>query len=56
VDGREVAISRNNQPVVKLLALVQPHAKRKLDALQGLVKSISPDFNAPLADFEGYMA
>jgi antitoxin (DNA-binding transcriptional repressor) of toxin-antitoxin stability system len=56
LEGNEVVISRNNQPVVKLLALVQPRAKRKLGALQGLVKSISPDFNAPLADFEEYMA
>ncbi len=56
LEGNEVVISRNNQPVVRFQALTQPRAKRKLGALQGLVKSISPDFNAPLADFEEYMA
>ena len=55
LDGKEVVIARNNQPVVRLQALTRPPAKRKLGSLHGLVKSVSPDFDAPLEDFQDYM-
>lgn len=55
LDGKEVVIARNNQPVVRLQAITRPPAKRKLGSLKGLVKSVSPDFDAPLEDFQDYM-
>lgn len=55
LDGKEVVIARNNQPVVRLQALIRPPAKRKLGSLHGLIKSVSPDFDAPLEDFQDYM-
>lgn len=55
LNGEEVIIARNNQPVVRLQVIHSPIKKRKLGALQGLVKSIEPDFNDPLDDFQDYM-
>jgi len=55
LDGEEVIIARNNQPVVRLQAIKPPLLKRKLGALSGLIKSIDDDFNAPLDDFQDDM-
>jgi len=55
LDGEEVIIARNNLPVIRLQAIKPPVQKRKLGSLQGLIKSIEPDFNAPLDDFQDYM-
>lgn len=56
LDGEEVIIARNNQPVVRLEAIIRTPAKRKLGSLRGLVESIADDFDAPLDDFKDYMA
>jgi prevent-host-death family protein len=56
LDGEEVIIARNNQPVVRLEPITRTPAKRKLGSLRGLVKSIAEDFDAPLDDFKDYMA
>lgn len=56
LNGEEVIIARNNLPVVRLQAIAKLPGKRKLGALRGLVKSIADDFNAPLDDFQDYMA
>jgi len=55
LDGEEVIIARNNHPVIRLQAITRPKSKRKLGALQGLVKSMDADFNKPLDDFKDYM-
>lgn len=55
LNGEEVIIARNNQPVVRLQAIYSPIKKRKLGELQGLVKSVQSDFNEPLDDFQDYM-
>lgn len=55
LNGEEVIIARNNQPVVRLEPVARAPAKRKLGALRGLVKSIDDDFDAPLDDFKDYM-
>jgi prevent-host-death family protein len=55
LNGEEVIIARNNQPVVRLQALTKRPAKRKLGSLHGLVKYIAVDFDAPLDDFQEYM-
>lgn len=52
LDGKEVVIVRNNQPVVRLQALTRPVTKRKLGSLHDLVKSVSADFDVSLDDFQ----
>ena len=55
MDGEEIIIARNNHPVIRLEPIKPKPTKRKLGALQGLIKSIDSDFNAPLDDFQDYM-
>ena len=55
LDGEEVIIARNNQPIVRLQRIDKPRRKRQLGALHGLVQATSPDFNAPLEDMTDYM-
>jgi prevent-host-death family protein len=56
LDGEEVIIARNNQPIVRLEPIARTPTKRQLGSLRGLVKSIADDFDAPLDDFKDYMA
>ena len=55
MDGEEIIIARNNHPVIRLEPIKPKPTKRKLGALQGLIKSIDSNFNAPLDDFQDYM-
>lgn len=52
--GEEVVITKNQQPVARLLA-VRQQTRRKLGTMQGTVKYMAPDFDAPLNDFKEYM-
>ncbi|WGZ95363.1 MAG: hypothetical protein QJT81_05085 [Candidatus Thiothrix putei] len=56
LNGEEVIITRDNQPVVRQQALTKPPAKRKLGSLRGLVRHIIDNFDAPLDDFKEYTA
>jgi len=54
--GDEVVITRDDQPVARLIATVCPAQQpRRLGSLQGTVTYMAPDFDAPLEDFEEYM-
>ena len=55
VDGEEIIITKNNQPIVKLVSL-QPLPKRPplFGSDRGLI-SIRDDFDEPLEDFKDYM-
>ena len=53
VEGEEVVVARGNKPVAKLIALNQPAPKRRLGTAKGRIQ-MSPDFDAPLEDFEEY--
>ena len=53
--GDEVIITEKNVPVARLLSAATPSAKRKLGSLRGTVKSMAPDFDAPLDEFKEYM-
>ncbi|OUL37575.1 DUF2281 domain-containing protein [Nostoc sp. T09] len=55
VDGEEIIITKNNQPLVKLVSL-QPLPKRPalFGSDQDLI-SITDDFDDPLEDFKDYM-
>ena len=55
--GEEVIITRNNQPVARIVSIPQeeprPHARR--GSAKGLVLYMADDFDAPLDDFKEYM-
>ena len=55
VGGEEIIITKNNQPIVKLISL-QPLPKRPplFGSDRGLI-SIRDDFDEPLEDFKDYM-
>ena len=52
--GEEVVIRQNDQPVLKLVRVVAPSARRKAGRAKGLIRMTS-DFDAPLEDFRAYM-
>lgn len=52
--GEEIIISKNDNQVVELVP-VQRGKRRKFGSAKGKIK-IAPDFDAPLADFNAYMA
>ena len=52
--GGEVVITENDQPVARLVAAAGAGG-RKLGTLRGTVKSMAPDFDAPLDDLKEYM-
>ena len=51
--GDEVIIARDNKPLVKLVPL--SGGRRTPGSGKGQVLYMSPDFDAPLEDFEDYM-
>ena len=55
--GDEVVITENNSPVARLIPAGTQNQKsvRRLGTLHGTVLHVSPDFDAPLEDFEEYM-
>lgn len=55
--GEAVLITRNNQPVAKLVgeASTSPKPSRMLGTLKGTILHMAPDFDAPLEDFKEYM-
>lgn len=52
--GEEVVITQNDQPVLKLVRVVTPKARRKAGSAKGLI-TMASDFDAPLEDFRAYM-
>jgi len=50
LNGRDVVIKKDSHSAVKLTPVANS-AKRQFGSAQGLIE-ISPDFDAPLADFE----
>jgi prevent-host-death family protein len=55
--GEEVVVTENNRPVARIVstAATETRPARKLGTLQGTVLQMSPDFDAPLAEFGEYM-
>jgi prevent-host-death family protein len=56
-EGEEVVITRNGEPVARLVPVGKPGTKRKLGRLRGKLR-LADDFDAPLPDalldaFEG---
>jgi antitoxin (DNA-binding transcriptional repressor) of toxin-antitoxin stability system len=53
--GKTILIMDENDQVVQLVPVSAPPKSRKAGSARGLIK-IAPDFDAPLADFDEYMA
>ena len=56
INGEEIVITKDNQPVAKLVAVPPPKKRRpaKAGSAKGLIE-ISEDFDEPLEDFKEYM-
>lgn len=54
LDGDEVIITQNNQPILKLVRCFQPKKRSQSGSAKGLIW-MSPDFDQPLEDFNEYM-
>ena len=55
VRGEEVVIAKNNKPTVRLQVLPEAGAQRQIGGANGLLISMSEDFDAPLDDFAEHM-
>jgi prevent-host-death family protein len=53
INGEEIVIAKRDRPVVRLMPVRSSSARRQLGLHRGQV-DISPDFDAPIADFEEY--
>ncbi len=54
--GEEIVITRDQKPVARLTAAAeQTRPLRRLETLKGTVRSMAPDFDAPLEDFAEYV-
>jgi prevent-host-death family protein len=54
LDGEEIVITRNEQPVLKLVPISTVKSRRRSGSAKGLM-TISDDFDEPLEDFAEYM-
>jgi antitoxin (DNA-binding transcriptional repressor) of toxin-antitoxin stability system len=54
LQGEEVIITRDNQPVLKLTQFLPTSKRRKRGSAKGQIW-IAPDFDEPLEDFQEYM-
>lgn len=54
--GEEIVITRDQQPVARLVGEAKPERKpRRAGTMKGSVLYMAPDFNAPLEEFKEYM-
>jgi antitoxin (DNA-binding transcriptional repressor) of toxin-antitoxin stability system len=55
--GEELIILEDDRPIAKLIPTPSQHAPqpRKPSSLQGTVRYMAPDFDAPLEDLKDYM-
>ena len=54
IKGEEVVITKDDQPVVKLVPIVLTKPRPQFGSAKGLI-TMSEDFDEPLEDFDEYM-
>jgi antitoxin (DNA-binding transcriptional repressor) of toxin-antitoxin stability system len=54
LQGEEIIITRDNQPILKLIQFPLTHKRRKWGTAKGQIW-MAPDFDQPLKDFKEYM-
>jgi antitoxin (DNA-binding transcriptional repressor) of toxin-antitoxin stability system len=52
--GEEVIIAKDQQPLVKIVAVAKRRKQRQFGSAKGLIH-MADDFMKPLADFQDYM-
>lgn len=52
--GKEIVITHDDQPVLKLMRIAAPQTRRKAGSAKGLM-TMASDFDVPLEDFQAYM-
>ena len=52
--GEEIIITQDEKPVLQLMRVAAPKARRKAGSAKGLI-AMASDFDAPLEDFRAYM-
>jgi len=55
IEGKEVIIAKDNQPLVRLEVLPETRPQRRIGQEKDLVLYLADDFDAPLDDFKEYM-
>jgi antitoxin (DNA-binding transcriptional repressor) of toxin-antitoxin stability system len=55
IEGKEVIIAKDNQPLVRLEVLPETRPQRRIGQAKDLVLYLADDFDAPLDDFKEYM-
>lgn len=53
LDGDEVVITQDNQPILKIVRVNQPKKRRQSGSAKGQIW-MSDDFDAPLEEFRDY--
>jgi antitoxin (DNA-binding transcriptional repressor) of toxin-antitoxin stability system len=54
LNGEEVIITRNDEPILKLTSISKPAKYRKAGSAKGMI-TVAKDFDEPLEDFRDYM-
>lgn len=54
LQGEEIIITRNEQPILKLMPMALPRKRRQRGSAKGQIL-MALDFDEPLKDFEEYM-
>ncbi len=54
IRGQEIVLTRDAQPIAKLVPLVQPRPRPRFGSARDLVH-MAEDFDAPLPDFDEYV-
>ncbi|NJM19866.1 MAG: DUF2281 domain-containing protein [Richelia sp. RM2_1_2] len=54
LDGDEVVITQDNEPILKIVRVNQPRKRRQSGSAKGLIW-MSDDFDAPLEELREYM-
>lgn len=54
LEGEEIIITRNDEPVLKLVPISKSNIRRKAGSAKGMI-SIAEDFDEPIDDFREYM-
>jgi antitoxin (DNA-binding transcriptional repressor) of toxin-antitoxin stability system len=54
LDGNEVVITQDNEPILKIVRVNQPKKRRRSGSAKGLIW-MSDDFDAPLEELREYM-
>jgi antitoxin (DNA-binding transcriptional repressor) of toxin-antitoxin stability system len=55
LEGEEIVISQDQQPLVKLVALPEALKQRRIGHAKGVIIYMADDFDEPLPEFEEYM-